>query len=287
MENEELPQTVLKLYPHENYEAFIVYFWENGDVYILYTMSKTGEIIDDMIVREAYGMDGETVYLGTSFKDNMETQELELTSIQSHYYNNRDENIETIHETINKYKIDNKGKIIKLSKDSLHSEYYAYDKIPDNFHLTNDGIGDIKLGQDIHKLEKRLASMTTGVLWSDPNQGEFLAIYNEDLELMFTMHSKTIYGININSKYKTEKGIGVGSTYSDLKTAYPDITARIDQGEGEEYIVLKIKSMPRFEILIDFYIPEESWNLKSDEILSKIPDTAKIKKISIHDGEYY
>ena len=287
MADGELPQSVLKLYPQENYEAFIVYFWENADIYTLYTMSKTGEIIDDILVMESYGVDGETITTETSFKDNMETKELEFTSIKSHYYNNREENIEIINETINKYKIDNKGKITKLSKDSLHSEYYVYDKIPDNFYLTNNGIGSFKLGQDIHKLEKRLASMTTGVLWTDPNQGEFYAIYNEDLELMFKMHSKTIYQININSKYKTEKGIGVGSSYLDLKTAYPDITAEMDQGEGDPYIVLKIKSMPRFEILIDFYLLEESWELKSDEILSKIPDTAKITKISISDGEFY
>lgn len=276
-----LPRRVGKLYSQKNFDAFVIYVWDNADIYRLYTISKDGKIIDEITLMESSGTDGETYDIESSISA-YDPDTIKIMTVASHYYNDRENNTETIDEELNRYKIEANGKISLIKSTSLKSEYLSSEDTEQIF-IQNDGIGNVKVGMKVSDLNKRILGLTAGIQYTDPNQGVFTHLKNDEISLMFNDYKLDIYEILIHSKYKTEKGIGVGSTVAELKEAHNFTKVELDQGEGEPWFVLKIDDLPNIGILINQYAEEDDWSLGKEELYNKISDTAKIQEIVISD----
>jgi hypothetical protein len=83
-----------------------------------------------------------------------------------------------------------------------------------------------------------------------------------------------ISGISIYSpQYKTPEGIGVGSTFGDLKSKY---TIDFISTEGESGLEVQVKSLKIFFILDNSKLPKEWWETMDT---NKIPDSVTIEEI--------
>lgn len=85
-----------------------------------------------------------------------------------------------------------------------------------------------------------------------------------------------------DKRYKTDKGITIGSTYAELCKAYPSLVLERQEGEMDRIIVAQIKE-EGLSFVLEF--DEQTWSNLGREgrnpALSGVPDEKRIQSISI------
>lgn len=100
------------------------------------------------------------------------------------------------------------------------------------------------------------------------------------LRLHLDKDQKQIWLISVGDKrYKTDRGIGAGATFGELRKAYPSLTVAQQEGEMDRDIVAQVKD-EGLSFVLEF--DENSWKkMGRHGPVSSIPDDKKIQSLAI------
>lgn len=152
-------------------------------------------------------------------------------------------------------------------------EFLDFD-IDQKYLITEVEIDRVKVGDSYKSHKKKLKA-------SEIENGESLFgifdLYNADKEKIALVYidaydKKSINSIEVISpKYKTEKGIGVGSTFDDVKKSYPNSETHGCEIEGRTIVMAGDYHFLLEGVFFNSYTVDES----------KIHPSTKVKKITL------
>jgi hypothetical protein len=159
----------------------------------------------------------------------------------------------------------------------------------DNFLLEKNRAGQVELGMTIDELHTRYEPSSTKLV-ATYSEGMFAPVMEIYLKGAATKKRASLVigidkdrewivsGIEVNdARFRTAKGIGVGSTLGDIRKAHT--VKWIDFGEGPLYANVDEIGMS-FEL--DFAQPPPEWYKTKDQRL--IPDRAKVVSVNLYRG---
>lgn len=153
-----------------------------------------------------------------------------------------------------------------------------------DFIITNDGLGDIKLGMTINEIKKKLPKLKIEEKTSELTGETFYRITeNDDFVCQITLKDEKVNTIFAGDKYKTEKGIGMLSSVGDLKKNYTVTDAFVEYGESSDLLYIKVKELPRVDILLNSFVNDLMVGMNNQELLKAINDDALINGFYIRD----
>jgi hypothetical protein len=157
----------------------------------------------------------------------------------------------------------------------------------DNYLLEKNRAGQVELGMTIDELHTRYEPSSTKLV-ATYSEGMFTPVMEIYLKGAATKKRAPLVigidkdrewivsGIEVNdTRFRTAKGIGVGSTLGEIRKAYA--INRIGFGEGALYANIDEIGMS-FEL--DFAQPPPEWYESKDQRL--IPDSAKVVSVTLY-----
>lgn len=157
---------------------------------------------------------------------------------------------------------------------------------PANFVVEKGHAGDIKVGMPIEQVRQNVTDGTvvqdtmlnqegqqsTAYLLHTSGQGKGLLI-----EQLCEPDCK-VWRINVlSTDYKTPKGVGVGSKYSEIKQAYPIANVALEEGN---FVAVSEEAGMSFE-LDDTQLPQDAKNMGRYNP-ENIPDNTLVKRVILY-----
>lgn len=167
------------------------------------------------------------------------------------------------------YCINKKKKLQKLAVNYEKTDFIDFD-INHKYLVTEVEIDRVKVGDSYKSHKKKLKEI-------ENKEGHYRAfnLHNSDKENIALVYidpydQKTISTIEIlSSKYKTEKGVGVGSTFKEIKESYPKSETHGSEIAGRTLVMAGDYHFLLEKVIFHSYSVDES----------KIHPSTRIKKI--------